>query len=128
MTTRRCVIGLLAFGLAGCARPDWIESTLVTVDVTGRWTGSWVGTTGSGSVELTLQQRGSIVTGDMKVFGPRGAGPVEGEINGDVLRLRQTNGRWRFDLTVAGDEMTGAANSLGITGSAPLPVKLRRSQ
>ena len=26
---------------AGCARSDWIESTLVTVDVTGRWTGTW---------------------------------------------------------------------------------------
>ena len=25
---------------SGCAKPDWIDGTLVTVDVTGTWTGS----------------------------------------------------------------------------------------
>ena len=37
------VVGL---ALAGCARPDWIEQTLVTVDVTG----TWVGSMGTGNV------------------------------------------------------------------------------
>ena len=34
--------GILVAALAcvsGCARPDWIEQTLVTVDVTGTWEG-----------------------------------------------------------------------------------------
>ncbi len=50
---------VLLVGLAtiacGCARPDWIESTLVTVDVSGTWTGSWQGSYPQ-SVTLTLQQ------------------------------------------------------------------------
>jgi hypothetical protein len=25
----------------GCAKSDWIQSTLVTVDVTGRWRADW---------------------------------------------------------------------------------------
>ena len=33
------IVAALAFG-SGCARTDWIERTLVTVDVTGTWYGS----------------------------------------------------------------------------------------
>ena len=36
---RMILVAVLAFG-SGCAKPDWIEQTLVTVDVTGRWQGS----------------------------------------------------------------------------------------
>ena len=32
------LVAALAGG-SGCARPDWIEQTLVTVDVTGTWRG-----------------------------------------------------------------------------------------
>jgi len=36
---RRTVrVGLLGAGI-GCARSDWVGSTLVTVDVTGEWRG-----------------------------------------------------------------------------------------
>ena len=55
---------LLSFGCA--ARRDWIEETLVTVDVTGVWRGrvSRAGGVGDqGAIELTLQQSGSRVTG-----------------------------------------------------------------
>ena len=33
---RVILVAVLAFG-SGCAKPDWIEQTLVTVDVTGTW-------------------------------------------------------------------------------------------
>jgi hypothetical protein len=55
----RTIAGLLlaatlAFG-SGCARSDWIDRTLVTVDVTGVWDGSWtIGPRGNGTMELTL--------------------------------------------------------------------------
>jgi hypothetical protein len=32
----------------GCARPDWIQSTLVTVDVSGTWVGTLTGGGASG--------------------------------------------------------------------------------
>ncbi len=61
-------LGFLALTAAGCARPDWIESTLVTVDVTGVWQGtsanSATGTFAAGRpIVLTLEQSGSRVRG-----------------------------------------------------------------
>ena len=61
---RRTMIAWLAMGLlmlaaAGCTRPDWIEQTLVTVDVTGVWKGTY----GIEPFEVTLQQSGPKVTG-----------------------------------------------------------------
>ena len=38
MTTRRTMFGVIVGGALGCARSDWVESTLVTVDVAGHWT------------------------------------------------------------------------------------------
>src|SRR5258706_3267680 len=56
--------------LVGCASSDWIESTLVTVDVTGIWDGNWVSGSGqSGTLQLTLKQAGSKVTGDLMSTG-----------------------------------------------------------
>jgi hypothetical protein len=34
------IAATLAIG-SGCARPDWIESTVVTVDLTGVWQGTF---------------------------------------------------------------------------------------
>jgi len=36
----RMAVALLVSGLVGCTRPDWIQSTLVTVDVSGSWQGN----------------------------------------------------------------------------------------
>ena len=49
----------------GCARPDWIEQTLVTVDVTGRWIGDASGGSalGGASYEFVLEQQGPRVKG-----------------------------------------------------------------
>jgi hypothetical protein len=60
MRTPRIIL-MLAVGLAfgcGCARPDWIEQTLVTVDVTRTWRNAE-----GGLFELKLVQQGSKVTG-----------------------------------------------------------------
>jgi hypothetical protein len=53
---------------AGCAKTDWIDRTLVTVDVTGTWEGSVSGVPGySGSRDLlfALEQQGATVKGFM---------------------------------------------------------------
>ena len=81
-------IGFLVLTASGCARPDWIEQTLVTVDVTGVWRGSWTMPTASGIFELTLQQTGPKVTGEMRfaatqIYNP--SGPITGTVSGDEM-------------------------------------------
>jgi hypothetical protein len=124
---------LMAAALAigpGCATPpDWIERTLVTVDVTGHWNGSPLQVSGAGSsiaeFWLDLQQAGPKVRGSMQGKGVgvaqhgtplagTGSVPIEGTIAGDVFSFRQTNGSGKGELTVRGDEMTGQV-SMGIS-------------
>ena len=109
--------------LSGCARPDWIEQTLVTVDVTGVWSGELRsrstsgGTYQSSTVSLKLEQHGPKVTGSFVVsasgatifqyLAQSRSGPIEGTVAGDVFRFRQTNGPLTGELTVSGDEMAG---------------------
>ena len=92
-TTTWLAIACLVLTAAGCARSDWIQSTLVTVDVTGVWRGRYV-TTSSGDLELTLEQSGPKVTGQLKILGGnlRVEGPMEGTVNGDMFRFRETKG------------------------------------
>ena len=116
----------LAFGLAfvsGCARSDWIDRTLVTVDVTG----TWQGTGGVPNLLFELEQQGSTVKGFLRLsgsgFGSRGLspGPIDGTVAGDVFRFKDTRGSVEGELTVSGDEMNGQA-SLGF-GNRPLSLR-----
>jgi hypothetical protein len=98
----------------GCAKSDWIQQTLVTVDVTGTWEGSR-GRGGSaysgGIVIFTLQQNGPKVTGQLR--SPEGGSfPIEGTVNGDVFSFH--SGPWKGELQVSGDEMRGSGT--GTTG------------
>jgi hypothetical protein len=127
------VIGLFVLVASGCARPDWIEQTLVTVDVTGVWRGRMTGSapgsgSGSMSMEITLQQSGPKVTGRYTFSGfTAGGGSVEGTVSGDMFRLHDTRGVGGLsgELQVNGDEMTGP-------GTAPrlgdVTITLRRQQ
>ena len=93
MMTRRIAFALLttvALG-SGCAKPDWIQDTLVTVDVTGTWQRSG----GGPKFQLDLEQQGSRVKGTIgaQVFYGSLAvsGPLEGTVAGDVFNFRMTN-------------------------------------
>jgi hypothetical protein len=101
MTT---VIGLLmaavlALGSGCTTRSDWIERTLVTVDVTGSWQGSSSGREADErsrwtAFSLDLQQQGPKVIGSGRAFGGpddlwrrlRTGTAIEGTIAGDVFR------------------------------------------
>jgi hypothetical protein len=96
---------------SGCAKQDWIDRTLVTVDVTGTWEGTWF--TGIGLL-FELEQQGATVKGFMRLTAgtsqnPSGIkpGPIQGTVAGDVFRFRQTNGFADGQMTVSGDEMNG---------------------
>lgn len=127
---RRTMIAWLAMGLlmlaaAGCTRPDWIEQTLVTADVTGVWRGTY----GIEPFEVTLQQSGPKVTGQfvMRTGGQgRVDGPVEGTINGDILRFHDSRGRVAVEAQVNGDEMTGSGSGAFSVGGGGVKITLRR--
>jgi len=118
----------LAFG-SGCARSDWIEGTLFTVDVTGVWYGELRTSVHRMELSIDLKQEGPKVEGSLlgKGFVPAllrdAPGPVEGTVSGGRFELRRTNGPLRADMTVSGDEMTGQAD----TGFGPGQFLLRRA-
>jgi len=126
---------LLAIAMAvgsGCAtRPDWIERTLVTVDVTGVWYGIQPGAGGGGAravLWLDLQQQGPKVKGSARTSGGSGIvggfGRIEGTISGDVFRFKQSSGtQLKGELTVHGDEMTG---EVAMEGSALVLIDVLR--
>ena len=121
------IAAALAFA-SGCAKTDWIDRTLVTVDVTGTWEGkaASVGAAmGATDLLFELEQQGSTVKGLVRVTGRSGgpvpiAGPIEGTVAGDVFRFRTTRGV-EGELTVSGDEMNGRVSLLGSQ-----PLSLRR--
>jgi hypothetical protein len=112
-TIARVILGaVLALGF-GCAKPDWIQQTLMTVDVTGVWIGSLGKALISTEVRLELEQQGSKVTGKFLPltghvlgggfeFRP---GPLEGTVSGEVFSFKVTNGSITGEMTVNGDEM-----------------------
>jgi hypothetical protein len=122
------IAAALAIG-AGCTTPpDWIERTLVTVDVTGTWYGASsvrLGTAYPAFWLVELQQEGPKAKGSTRVrIGPDSmeqSGPIEGTIAGDVFTFRQTNGPVTGEFTVSGDKMTGE-----ILQPFRFPIVLRR--
>jgi len=114
-TIRWLLMGLLVIVAPGCAqKTDWVEGTLVTVDVTGVWRGRM--TTGSqGEMEMTLTQRGAKVTGEGRLRSQKIS--IEGTVRGDLFSFTDTGGRLRAQATVSGDEMSGAGRTnLGNVG------------
>jgi hypothetical protein len=115
--------------IGGCVRPDWIEATLVTADVSGTWRGTAMATTGgiSLSVEMMLEQRGARVTGRVGTT-PLGrlSGPVEGTVSGDVFRFSQTGGLLNGEATIDGDEMNGEVRGSPHGAAGRWRISLRR--
>jgi len=124
--TRVMLVTALACA-SGCARPDWIQQTQVTVDVTGAWVG-WLGKGSLGAeVRLELDQQGQKVHGSLRSLVSSNYGfefpngPLVGAIRGDVFSFQMTNGGVSGEMTVDGDEMQGYANAGSRT-----PMSLRR--
>ena len=125
----RAALGVIAMTFvfaSGCAQKDWIDRTLVTVDVTGTWQGSpgGPGPNNPGALFLNLKQEGATVQGFIKQ-GASGAaasldGPISGTVAGDVFRFKSTRGIAEGELTVNGDEMSG---TVSIFGSRPLTLR-----
>jgi hypothetical protein len=118
---------MLAVG-SGWAKTDWIDRTLVTMDVTGTWYGSpeAAGFGRPGDFLLELKQEGSAAKGFLRSGTSQGtsgtgslAGPITGTVAGGVFRFRNARGTAEGELTVSGDEMNGVAP---ISGTRPISL------
>ena len=119
------VAAVLAIG-SGCARP---ERTLVTVDVTGVWSGTWTNGLYPTELWMELKQDGPKVTGSLKPTGfirstlQDVSGPVEGTVHGDRFEFRRVGGNLVGEMTVDGDVMVGRVHG----GPGPGQCSLRRT-
>jgi hypothetical protein len=107
------VAGLILSASFACARSDWIQSTLVTVEVSGEWQGNITrpaGAYGPGLIYLTFRQSGHKVTGTFSL-GVNKDVPLEGTISVDVLRFQGRGGLVTAELQVNGDDMSGTGTS-----------------
>ena len=122
---RILLIGLVVVGLSACASGSPQQSP--TVDVTGKWQGSWVfqnASLGGGQVVMTLTQTGSKATGNMTVTGAPvdRSGAVTMVVSGSEVYLVYPTGITGY-LMVSGDEMKGQ-----LDGMNPGNVTLRRQK
>jgi len=110
-TSAVLMIGVVMLAVAGCAGSASQATAPPTVDVTGKWSGTWTATQatlGSGSIQMTLKQTGSQADGNLLITGTLTdpSGYTQGVVSGNELRILQptsVTGR----LTVQGDTMTG---------------------
>ena len=122
------LIGLVMLGgamSAGCASAP--ASAPASVDVTGKWQGTWVfqnTSLGSGQVTMTLAQTGSKATGNMIVTGTPvdRSGSVTMLLSGNDVYLVYPTGITGY-LAASGDQMRGQ-----LDGMNPANVVLKRQK
>ncbi len=105
------LIGLAMLGVGGCAGGVGPGTVAPTVDITGKWAGSWVATNpalGSGAIEMTLKQTGPQYAGTLLVTGAPTdpSGPTAGIVSGNEVRV-QRPANVTGSLTAQGDTMKG---------------------
>jgi len=126
-TSAVVMIGLVMLAVAGCASSAGQATAPPTVDVTGKWSGTWTATQatlGSGSIQMTLKQTGSQADGNLLITGTLTdpSGYTQGVVSGNELRILQptsVTGR----LTVQGDTMSGE-----LQGQVAARVTLQRQK
>ena len=121
---------MIAFALlvaTGCAGGGGMATLAPTVNITGKWAGTWVATSatlGNGIINMTVTQTGSEYSGDLLLTGTLTdpSGPTNGIVSGNVVRMmRPTN--LTGSLTVEGDTMKGI-----LSGAVDANVTLNRQK
>ncbi len=102
-----------------------------TGDLSGSWTGQWerVGIAGQGTMDLTLQQQGSTLTGSIEFHDSLCLTPARrltGTVAGNAVRLSVDDGGTQatFTGTLTGSTLAGDATVTchGLTGGATWTV------
>lgn len=108
----RIMIALVMLVAAGCAGGGGMTAVAPTVNITGKWAGSWVAANpslGSGVIEMTVTQTGSQYSGELAMTGtrPDPTGPTGGIVSGNEVRITRPAGL-SGSLMVQGETMKGA--------------------
>jgi hypothetical protein len=99
-------IAIVCVMFVGCATTQTVSQP-PTVDVTGAWSGTYVGSAGSGIMSMTLQQAAANVTGDINISGaPQFSGSLRGTVSGDTFEYNGPGGV-AAEMTVKANEMRG---------------------
>src|SRR5262245_13871176 len=111
------VIGSLITAFTGCAGAASPSASPGPADFSGTWMGG--NATGTRDVRMQLPQSGTNVTGTLTGAGAAMDGPIQGTVEGNVLRLAQRSGSpLPRTLTIQGDLMDGMLDGI--------PLKLVR--
>jgi hypothetical protein len=107
----RIMIALVLLVATGCAGGGGMATMAPTVNITGKWAGTWVATgatPANGLINMTLTQTGSEYSGDLLVTGSLQdpSGPTNGIVSGNEVRIMRPIGL-TGSLTVQGDTMKG---------------------
>ena len=119
--TRPFPAALLAFALLAIAPVTAAQGSL-----SGVWEVTMVTPLGPNTADVTFQQQGSTITGQM--MSPLGAAPFKGTLTGDVLLVvvaldvQGTAIELTFNAKVTGDTLAGTVK-LGNLGEAPFTGK-----
>jgi hypothetical protein len=103
------LVAVVVIASAGCASAPTASTAPPSVNVTGKWQGTWAFeqvSLGGGQIVMDLQQTGAQVTGNVTVTGPAVNRPttIQAVVSGSDMMLQ---GRIPGTLTVSGDKMTG---------------------
>ena len=126
MTARRSLLALTCLLLIGCGTTASTPSAKVppTVDVSGRWSGTYTTNVGPMPVELTLKQVDADVTGDAHIAGDSWTtstytGAIKGTVSGNTFSYSYPGG--------GGEAIVNASQMQGRTDSGRT-LLMQRSQ
>ena len=116
MIGRRALLAIACLLLVGCGTAASTPSAKVapTVDVTGRWSGTYATNVGPMPVELTLKQNDANVTGDAHIAGDSWTtstykGAIKGTVSGNTFSYTYPGGGG--EVTVNASQMQGRTDS-----------------
>jgi len=119
---------LIAVAILGSAAGCASTQPPATIDITGKWQGTWVSTNqpagGSGQIEMTVTQTGSRFAGNLLVTGSGTdpSGLTEGFVTSNQVEITVPAGM-TGRLTLNGDELTGK-----LAGISGWTVTMRRQK
>lgn len=108
MSKSTWTVAIVCIMLVGCATTRTPSASQPpTVDVTGAWSGTYVGSAGSGIMSMTLRQVDANVTGDINISGaPQFSGSLRGTVSGETFEYNGPSGV-AAEMTVQANEMRG---------------------
>lgn len=116
MTLFRAILaGAVLLLTSACASTPAPSANGPAANVAGTWQGTWdAGGGKNGFMRVVLEQDGTRIRGNSSIGGFAGyGGAFEGFVEGNRVRITNSNGSGGLELTVNGEEMQGYTLQFG---------------